>query len=209
MQSNCRNRFVIAIVLSDCELGVMWSRGCRQRWHWSSKSFSSFAFFRSITFLLLLSSQINLLCTDEKPQTGVGERKKMCKDFTRNDFFFMLSERKSWSNDFWNGERHGVSERKRTEQRWEDQTSQQLSDEQGTEVTTRRRGGGFLSLCRRRGTGFGRGAVGLLGQRRPEGTTTHILLLLCWGRREGWRNNLDGLGLIKEKERNRQKRHTL
>lgn len=35
--------------------------------------------------------------------------------------------------------------------------------------------------------------------------TTHILLLLCWGGREGWRNNLDGLGLIKEKERNRQK----
>lgn len=122
-------------------------------------------------------------------------------------FFLMLSERKSWSNDFWNGERHWVSERKRTEQRWEDQTSQQLSDEQGTEVTTRR-GGGFLSLCRRRGAGFGRGAVGLLGQRRPEGTTTHILLLLCWGRREGWRNNLDGLGLIKEKERNRQKNST-
>lgn len=50
----------------------------------------------------------------------------------------------------------------------------------------------------------------LSGKRRPEGTTTHILLLLCWGRREGWRNNLDGLGLIKEKEREtRQKRHTL
>lgn len=169
MQSNCRNRFVIAIVLSDCELGVMWSRGCRQRWHWSSKSFSSFAFFRSITFLLLLSSQINLLCTNEKPQTGVGERKKMCKDFTRNDFFFlMLSERKSWSNDFWNGERHGVSERKRTEQRWEDQTSQQLSDEQGTEVTTRRRGGAFWVSA-------GGGAPGLAEE-----------LLVCWDR-EGQR----------------------
>lgn len=46
----------------------------------------------------------------------------------------------------------------------------------------------------------------MLGQRRPEGTTTHILLLLCWGRREGWRNNLDGLGLIKDKERKRQNR---
>lgn len=54
------------------------------------------------------------------------------------------------------------------------------------------------------GTGNGRRAVGLLGQRRPEGTTTHILLLLCWGRREGWRNNLDGLGLIKEKRERKE-----
>lgn len=79
----------------------------------------------------------------------------------------------------------------------------------GTEVTARR---GLSESLPEGGIGNGRGAVGLLGQRRPEGTTTHILLLLCWGRREGWRNNLDGLGLIKEKERNRQKdkkRHTL
>lgn len=40
-----------------------------------------------------------------------------------------------------------------------------------------------------------------------EGQRGHAsFLLLCWGRREGWRNNLDGLGLIKEKERNRQKK---
>lgn len=78
-----------------------------------------------------------------------------------------------------------------------------MSDEQGTEVTTRR---GRLSESLPIGgsAGIGRGAVGLLGQNRPEGTTTHILLLLCWGRREGWRNSLDGLGLIKEKEREKQ-----
>lgn len=35
--------------------------------------------------------------------------------------------------------------------------------------------------------------------------TTHILLLLCWGRREGWRNSLDGLGLIKERNRQKEK----
>lgn len=36
--------------------------------------------------------------------------------------------------------------------------------------------------------------------------TTHILLLLCWGRREGWRNSLDGLGLIKERETDKKKK---
>ena len=86
--------------------------------------------------------------------------------------------------------------------RREDQTSRQRSVELGTEVTTR--WGLSESLPRRGGAGTAEG-LGLLGQRRPEGTTTHILLLLCWGRREGWRNNLDGLGLIKEKERKRQK----
>ena len=40
-----------------------------------------------------------------------------------------------------------------------------------------------------------------------EGQRGHAsFLLLCWGRREGWRNNLDGLGLIKEKERNTHKK---
>lgn len=77
--------------------------------------------------------------------------------------------------------------------------------DRGQRETTSRRGGwGFLSLCRRRDAGARqRSSCFCWGQRRPE--ETHILLLLCWGRREGWRNNLDGLGLIKEKERKQTK----
>lgn len=70
----------------------------------------------------------------------------------------------------------------------------------GQRWATQERRGAFSAECV---CGGERGAPGmveelfvLLGQRRPEGTTTHILLLLCWGRREGWRNNLDGLGFL-------------
>lgn len=135
------------------------------------------------------------------------------KDFTHNDiifFFFMLSETKSWSKDFWDGERlRGLV-------RGKGQSRDEKTKRPGTchmdrgqrETTSRRGGGGAFWVSAGGGTpGLGRGAAVCWGQRRPE--ETHILLLLCWGRREGWRNNLDGLGLIKEKERKQTKQHTL
>lgn len=115
-----------------------------------------------------------------------------------------LSERKSWSNDFWHRLVTGKETREgKTEQGWEDQTSQQFSVEQGTEMTTRR--GLSESLPQ--------GAPGMVeellvcwdkgGQRERQHTS---LCYFVGGRREGWRNNLDGLCLIKEKERKRQKK---
>lgn len=48
-------------------------------------------------------------------------------------------------------------------------------------------------------------AVDLLRQRRPEGkNNTHPFVIVSGGRREGWRNNLDGLGLIKEEKRQKK-----
>lgn len=147
------------------------------------------------SFLLLLNKPtVHLL----KYYTWVCERGKVCrwrpqrKDFTHNDFL-LLGERERERG--WDADLRGVSEREReSEQRREDQTSQQLSDERGTEATASR--GRCLSLCPSRGGG----APGSM--------------LVCWDRegqrerqhtREGWRNNLDGLGLIKERNRQRQK----
>lgn len=124
----------------------------------------------------------------------------------------MLSERKRRSPDVGlvrgkDIERESVTERERGNQEnaesGDEKTKRPSScqvEQWGTEVGNPGEKGGFL--CRVCVWG-GAGAPGmveelfiLLGQRRPEGTTTHILLLLCWGRREGWRNNLDGLGFL-------------
>lgn len=129
--------------------------------------------------------------------------------------FSMLRERKSWSNDFRHGGRYRVSERK-GQRLWKKDR-----EKEGNRAEMRRpnvpvagswtgdRGdnveGAFSESLPEGAPGMVEELLVLLGQRRPGGTTTRILLLLCWGRREGWRNNLDGLGLIKEKERNRQR----
>lgn len=139
------------------------------------------------------------------------ERRKMCEwHFTHNDLFFLFVffnvkwEKEFWSNNFWNGGRRRVSERKgqsRDEKTKRPSSCQDRGDNQ--------EGGSFLSLCCR-------GAPGTVEEllvcwdREGQRERQHTSFCYCvGGRREGWRNNLDGLGLIKEKERNRQKRHTL
>lgn len=58
----------------------------------------------------------------------------------------------------------------------------------------------------RLGGGGGKGELFVRGRGVREGRKeTHVLLLLCRGRREGWRNNLDGLCLMEKRERERQR----
>lgn len=95
-----------------------------------------------------LSTQIHLLSAHIK--MCVLDWGKMCEWFphrerlhTHTVTVLMVSERKTWSNDFGHSGRHRVSEKKKIERektgkRWEDQTSQQLAAEHGTEVTARR-----------------------------------------------------------------------
>lgn len=47
---------------------------------------------------------------------------------------------------------------------------------------SRERVGGGGAFCVSAGTGRGRRAVALLGQRRPEGTTTHFLFAIVLGK---------------------------
>lgn len=153
-----------------------------------------------INVIFALPNQMNLLCAlRKKQQLDVGERKKCASNITMT--FFMLREKKSWSNDFQHVVDIGLVRGKNTESERDRKNSAEVKRPNVPAVTTRR---GLESLPEA-APGMVRELLFCWERERQRERQNHILLLLCWGGREGWRNNLDGLGLIKEKEKNREK----
>lgn len=146
----------------------------------------------------------------KRVQTGIAKRKKKKKpsdfltgiDKTHNDFFLMWSERKSWRKDLLvtGKDRENEEMRRPNVPSW---------------TRNRRQPGGtgsFEPLPQEGHRERSRSCCWFVETKEARREEQHTSLCYCvGGRREGWRNNLDGLGLIKEEKRQKKdkKGHTM
>lgn len=116
------------------------------------------------------------------------ERGKRCasgfltgKEISHTHRFFYVTEREE--KPFDTGLVRGKGSRVKGRERAEMRRPKRPSRVGGAEMAAARGwGGGGGAFCVSAGTGRGRGAVALLGQRRPEGTTTHFLFAIVLGK---------------------------
>lgn len=149
---------------------------------------------------------INVLCHIIRSKRVLQRGKKQTSDFltgidkTHNDFFLMWSGRKSWRKGL-------VSDRKGQRERRDEKTKRpQLNEEQ---TTTRRDRELSEPLPQEGHRERSRSCCWFVETKEARREEQHTSLSYCvGGRREGWRNNLDGLGLIKEETKKRTKKGT-